>query len=204
MQPMMKLLLYAALAVGFCLNCSIAFANPFSVTYIGETEAGADDTWDLAWQAVWTHAGGERVDYVWFGISDNVTSEDITNVIIPWGGDYLTTPGLDYYVGVADDPYFVPEGAHALLWTLSPRRTNVVVGVSILDAGDIHQMGEVAIGVGGKKLKPNPGDNQFISFGGTGLTPEPGSLAVVAMGFALGGYGLARKKKPRRRYQGRH
>ena len=133
----------------------------------------------------------ETVSFVWFDVTDDLQSADVTSWTDTIYADFITSSGVNYYIGVADDPYGVAEGDKVFLWAISDPGNQFLLLSAVVDNDPaIYSLNEVTGGIGGTGLDPGDTYNDFTDLG---LTPEPGSMAVLL--FGLGAMGLIRRRR---------
>ncbi len=190
----MRSLIFVALttALGLLLACGLAGADPWSIVYDGNVDVpGYDNEWDLSWNVIWlpNNDPPETVSFVWFDVPESLQSDDVTSWTDGSTTDFITTGGLHYYVGVASDPYGVAEGDKVFLWAILS--TSGFRDLTVIVANpSAYTWGTITGGITGTNLPPGGTYNEFTTLG---LTPEPGSLAVLL--FGLGALGLRRRRK---------
>ncbi len=179
--------------LSLALFTGLASANPWTVNYIGDTTWLGDNEWDLQWLVAWSASNEppETVSFVWFDVTDDLQSADVTSWTDTAYADFITSSGVNYYIGVADDPYGVTEGDKVFLWLISDPGNQFLLLSAVVDNDPaIYSLDNVTGGIGGTELDPGDTYNEFTDLG---LTPEPGSMAVLL--FGLGAMGLIRRRK---------
>ncbi len=190
----MRSLSFVALltVLALLLVCGLAGADPWSVTYTGNVGTpGYDNEWDLSWIITWApdNTPAEGVSFVWFDVPESLQSADVTSWTDGSTTDFITTSGLHYYVGVASDPYGVTEGDKVFLWAISSNSDHLTLTAVVVNP-DSYTFGTIDGGIGGSNLIPG---GSYSDFSTLGLTPEPGSLALLL--FGLGALGLRHRRK---------
>ena len=169
-----------------------AQAAPVTFDYTGEMDVGSDGVWQLEWYVDWKQHRGLPLKTAWVDISDTLTSDQIISQTASIPALVITTPGKNYYVGTANDPFGVPEGDRVLLWSFSGKgglQANLAAEI----AAPSEQLGTVEYGLMSYKAG-NTHVGKQVTGTTLGLTPEPSTLLVLLLGLGGGAWYKRRRK----------